>query len=79
MLTLLQLITRMINLEYSKEEVTAILDDLAGEAVTITELFDILSLELPKQVMLDTLVSVLPKRQSAINIAFLRAGVDETI
>ena len=73
MLVLLQLINRMIHLEYTEDEVRKMFDDLDEGSLDIFELFIILGVEMPRPAMLQRLNDVLPKRESAIKISFLKS------
>jgi hypothetical protein len=71
MITLLQLINRMIYLEYSQSEVECIFDDLAEGNITAHDLYDSLNLELQSDAMLSRFFAALPRRHSAIALSFL--------
>lgn len=72
MLILMQVINHMIYLEYDRDEVARTLDHVANNDYTIHELFDSLNLELPEPSVINRFLSALPKRESAISIAYLR-------
>lgn len=72
MLTLLQIINRMMCLEYGKDEIEDNLTLLYEGEISLAELFESLDLEMPKQIFIDRLYDVLPKRNSAIAVMFLR-------
>lgn len=78
MLVLLQLINRMIHLEYTEDEVRKIFDDLNNGNLDTLELFTALGLEMPIPTMRQRLNDVLPKRESAIKISFLKSESEWT-
>ena len=72
MITLLQLINRMIYLEYTKDEVRDMLDTVKNGHMPAETLFVILNCEIPKESVLNRFKQSLAKAESATAISFLR-------